>query len=87
MLTHLFIMLFVFVSLVPGLQLEVKSPVLEIFETFQHSFGHTIDPSVERNKNEAVMMVTESKYNSSFRNYLGFNASMYFLYPGLFGQP
>lgn len=86
-LTHLFIMLFVFGSLVPGLQLEVKSPVLEIFETFQHSFGHTIDPSVERNRNKAVTTVTESKFNSSFRNYLGFNASMYFLYPGLFGQP
>lgn len=81
-------MLFVFVILVPGLQLEVKFPVLETFETFQHSFGHTIDPSVERDKNKAVTMVTgEYKYNSSFRNYLGFNASMYFLYPGLFGQP
>lgn len=80
-------MLLVFVSLVPGLQPEVKSPILEIFETFQHSFGQTVDPSVERSKTKAVTLVTESKYNSSFRNYLGFIASMYFLNPGLFGQP
>lgn len=32
-------------------------------------------------------MLTEPKYSDSFRNYLGFSASMYFLYPGLFGQP
>lgn len=78
---------FVFVRLVPGFQLEVKSPILEISETVQHSSGYTIDPSVERTKNKAVKMETEPKYSDSFRNYLGFIASMYFLYPGSFGHP
>lgn len=32
-------------------------------------------------------MVTEPTYSYSFMNYLSLSASMYFLYPGLFGQP
>ena len=34
-----------------------------------------------------MSMVTEPKHSYSFSIYLGFSASMYFLYPGLFGQP
>lgn len=41
-LTHLFVMLMVFGILVPWLPLKVKSPILQIFESFQHSSGQTV---------------------------------------------
>ncbi len=40
--THLFIMLTIFIILIPWLPLKVKSPVLQIFESFQHSSGQTV---------------------------------------------
>lgn len=87
MLTHLFTVLFVFIGFIPGFQLEVKSPILEISETVQCNFGYMIDPSVGQITNKAIKMETEPKYSDSFRNYLGLIASMYFLYPGSFGHP
>lgn len=41
-LTHLFIMLAVFIILIPRLPLKVKSSILEIFESFQYGSAQTV---------------------------------------------
>lgn len=86
-------MLTVVIILVPQLPLKVKSPILQIFDGFQHSSGQTVyspvGPGTEKAKQGFDYQgIVESKLHQQYlMSYLGFSASVYFLYPGLFGQP